>query len=42
MPFVMFMPDAAVQNTWLLHRSSSSHENEPMDLLSLRREIVNI
>ena len=42
MPFVMFMPDAAVQNTWLLYRSSSSHENEPMDLLSLRREIVNM
>ena len=41
-PFFMFMPDAAVQNAWLLHRSSSNSDNEPMDLLSFGREIVNI
>ena len=42
MPFFMFMPDAAVQNAWLLYRSSSNPDNETMDLLSFRREIVNI
>lgn len=35
------MPDAAVQNVWLLNRSTSSHDNEPMDLL-ICKEIVNI
>ena len=30
------------KNAWLLYRSSSNPDNEPMDLLSFRREIVNI
>ena len=38
----MLMPDAAVQNAWLLYQSSSSHDKEPMDLLGFHREIVNI
>ena len=42
MPFFMFMLDAAVQNAWLLYQSSSNPDNEPMDLLSFCREIVNI
>ena len=41
MSVLMFMPDAAVQNVWLLNRSTSSHDNEPMDLL-ICKEIVNI
>ena len=40
--FFMYMPDAAVQNAWLLYRSSSRHHHEPMDLLSFRAKIVNI
>ena len=42
MPFFMFMPDAAVQNAWLLYRSSSNPHNDPLDLLSFHKEIVNI
>lgn len=40
--FFMFFPDTAVQSAWLLYRSFSSHYNEPMDLPSFCREIVNI
>ena len=40
--FLMFMPDAAVQNAWLLYRSSSSHSNEPIGQLRFSREILNI
>ena len=42
MSYFMFIPDAAVQNGWLLYRSFFSHDNEPIDLLSFHREIVNI
>ena len=40
--FFMFITDAAVQNAWLLYRSSSSHDNEPTDLLSFQKEIANV
>ena len=42
MTFFMFIPDTAVQKTWLLYRSSYSHDNEPTDLLSFLTESIGI
>ena len=40
--FFMFMPDVAVQNSWLLYRKCTLYKDKPLDLLGFRREIVNV
>ena len=32
-PFFMFMPDVAVQNSWLLYRKSILYKGKPLGLL---------
>ena len=41
-PFFMFIPDVAVQNSWLLYRKSTLYKDKPLDLLGFRKEIVNV
>ena len=38
----MFMPDVAVQNSWLLYRKSTLYKEKLLDLLGFRRKIVNV
>ena len=36
------IPDATVQNAWLLCQSFSNHDNRAMNLTSFQRQVVNI
>ena len=36
------IPDATVQNAWLLCQSFSNHDNKAMNLTSFQRKVVNI
>ena len=42
MPLFIFMPDAAIQNAWLLYRKSDASKLRPLNLLGFRREFVDI
>ena len=41
-PFFIFIPDVAVQNSWLLYRKSALYKDKPLDILRFQREIVNV
>ena len=36
MPLLMFIPDAAMQNVWLLYRKSDASQSRPLDLFQKR------
>ena len=42
MSLLMFMPNAAMKNTWLLYRKSDGSNSRPLDLLGFKREIADI
>lgn len=41
-PLFAFLPDAAVNNGWLLYRMSPAHENQPLDQLAFKRSVAQV
>ncbi|GFS25579.1 PiggyBac transposable element-derived protein 3 [Elysia marginata] len=41
-PLFAFLPDAAVNNAWLLYRMSSAHGHLPLDQLGFKRSVTMV
>lgn len=41
-PLFAYIPDMVVQNAWILYRMTPRHQNQPLDLLDFRRQIVQV
>ena len=39
-PFFAFLADCALQNAWLLYRTSPAHKRIPLDLLAFKRQVA--
>jgi DNA excision repair protein ERCC-6 len=41
-PLFAFLPDAAINNAWLLYRLSPAHGNLPLDQLAFKRSVAQV